>query len=145
MKKRLIKAGVLAVIFIAALVISSLVINRGTDDDVVDMGAPSLPRISFLFHEKEINPLFGYVQEMDLTAMRDTITPLNEDGTLDMYVEKDGNEISSISYTVYSLNGEESYKEGTADVPADGAAGRGGAGVQHHGAVLCLAGGGGLR
>lgn len=120
MKKRLIKAGVLAVIFIAALVISSLVINRGTDDDVVDMGAPSLPRISFLFHEKEINPLFGYVQEMDLTAMRDTITPLNEDGTLDMYVEKDGNEISSISYTVYSLNGEESYKEGTADVPADG-------------------------
>ncbi len=120
MKKRLIKAGVLAGIFIVALFVSSLVINRDMDDDMVDMGAPSLPRISFALSDQEINPLFGYVREMDITAMRDTITPLNEDGTLAMYVEADGNEISGISYTVYSLNGEERYGEGNADVPAGG-------------------------
>ena len=46
MKRRIIKAGVLILIFVAALVISSLVINRGTDDEIVDMGTPTLPRIS---------------------------------------------------------------------------------------------------
>ena len=38
----------LVVIFVAALVISSLVINRGIGDEIVDMGAPTVPRISFL-------------------------------------------------------------------------------------------------
>lgn len=120
MKRRLIKAGVLAAIFVAALVISSLVINRGRDDDIVDMGAPSLPRISFAMGEAEVNPLFGYVQEMDLTAMRDTITPLQNDGSLDMHVEAYGNEISAIRYEVYSLNAEETLGEGSEEMPDEG-------------------------
>ena len=49
MKRRLIKAGVLGAVFFIALVVGSLVINRGTDDKIVDMGAPSIPRISFLY------------------------------------------------------------------------------------------------
>ena len=53
MKRRIIKAGVLILIFVAALVISSLVINRGTDDEIVDMGAPTLPRISFMVNEND--------------------------------------------------------------------------------------------
>ena len=75
MKRKIIKAGVLIVVFIAALVISSMVINSGTDDEIVDMGAPTLPRVSFTVDDREVNPLFGYVQDMDITAMRDTITP----------------------------------------------------------------------
>ena len=43
MKRRLIKVGVLAAVFLIALVVGSLVINRGTDDKIVDMGAPSFP------------------------------------------------------------------------------------------------------
>ena len=38
MKGRITKAGILAGIFIIAIVISSLVINRGTDDKIADMG-----------------------------------------------------------------------------------------------------------
>mgnify|MGYP007002744598 CR=1 FL=1 len=49
MKKKLIKAGVLLVIFAAALVVSSLVINRGSRDRTADMGAPTLPRVWFTF------------------------------------------------------------------------------------------------
>ena len=39
MKRKIIKAGVLIVVFIAALVISSMVINSGTDDEIVDGSA----------------------------------------------------------------------------------------------------------
>ncbi len=112
MKRRVIKGAILGVIFIAALIISSLVLNRGAEDEIVDMGAASLPRISFVVDGREVNTLFGYVNDMDVTAMRDTITPLEADGTLPMNLEADGNEISRIQYEVYSLNGEETYKTG---------------------------------
>ena len=120
MKKRIIKAGVLIAVFIAALVISSLVINSGTEDEIVDMGAPTLPRISFTVDGTEVNPLFGYVQDMDITAMRDAITPLGADGSLTMNIEDDGNDISDIRYEVYSLDGEDMYADGEADVPDEG-------------------------
>ena len=120
MKRRIIKAGVLILIFVAALVISSLVINRGTDDEIVDMGAPTLPRISFMVNENEVNNLFGYVDEMDITAMRDTIIPLQTDGTLVMNLETDGSQVSGIRYEVYSLDGSETYKEGEAELPEEG-------------------------
>ena len=123
MKRKIIKAGVLIVVFIAALIISSMIINSGTDDEIVDMGAPTLPRISFTVDQREVNPLFGYVQDMEITAMRDTITPLNADGSLTMNIEKNGREISDIRYEVYSLDGEEKYTEGKVEVPEeDGAA-----------------------
>ncbi len=112
MKKRVIKIGVLIIVFAAALVISSLVINRGSDDEIVDMGAPVLPRISFTVDGRQVNILSGYVGDMEITAMRDTITPLESDGTLQMNLEADGNEISSIKYEVYSLDGGETYKTG---------------------------------
>ena len=112
MKRRVIKTGVLVIIFAAALVISSLVVNRGTEDEIIDMGFPTLPRISFAVDGKNVNTLFGYVDDMDITAMRDTITPLESDGSLSMNLEADGNKISGIKYEVYSLDGEETYKTG---------------------------------
>ena len=93
MIKKLIKAGVLLIIFVAALIVSSLVINRGSGDQIVDMGAPTLPRVWFTLNGEKVNVLSGYVRDMDIPAMRDTITPLEADGTLYMTVEKDGNEI----------------------------------------------------
>ena len=57
---------------------------------------------------------------MDITGMRDTITPLEIGGTLPMNIETNGNEINGIQYTVYSLDGTETLKEGEAAVPAEG-------------------------
>ena len=119
MMKKLIKAGVLLIIFVAALIVSSLVINRGSGDQIVDMGAPTLPRVWFTLNGEKVNVLSGYVRDMDIPAMRDTITPLEADGTVDMTVETDGNEISGVQYTVYSMDGEEVYTEGDAPELSD--------------------------
>ena len=54
--------------------------------------------------------------------MRDTITPLNADGSLTMNIEKNGREISDIRYEVYSLDGEEKYTEGKVEVPEEDSA-----------------------
>nr|WP_294494690.1 C39 family peptidase [uncultured Mediterraneibacter sp.] len=119
MKRRIIKAGVLLAVFVAALVISSIFINRGTDDKIVDMGAPTLPRISFFVGGTKVNPLFGYTQDMDITAMRDTIIPLEQDSSLTVGIEANGNQIDSIRYEVCSLDGEDQYTEGEAELPGE--------------------------
>ncbi len=120
MKRRLIKIGVLTVVFFTALVVGSLVINRGTDDKIVDMGAPSLPRISFLLGDQTVNPLCGYVRDMDITTMRDTITPLEQNGSLSMNIEGDAGQVRDIRYEVSSLDGKETYMEGKEEVPENG-------------------------
>lgn len=120
MRNRIIKVGVLAAVFILALVVSSLLINRGTDDKIVDMGAPLLPRVSFYVGDTEVNHLSGYTRDMDITAMRDTIIPLETDGSLQMDIEADGTQIDSVRYEVYSLDGEEKYTTGEAAVPEEG-------------------------
>lgn len=110
-KKRLIKAGILAGVFLIAIIVSSLLTNRGTADLTVDLSQPTLPRISFTVQGKNVNALAGHVDEMDITAMRDTITPMEENGTLQMAVDADGNEIQAIHYEVYSLDGVDIYKK----------------------------------
>ena len=47
MKKRMRKAGILLVVFVAAIFVSSLFMNNGVDDQIIDLGDPTLPRISF--------------------------------------------------------------------------------------------------
>lgn len=111
-KKRIIKAGVLTVIFLLAILISSLITNRGNDDARVDLGDPTLPRVSFVVKGEEINHLQGYVNEMNIAAMRDTITPIERNGNLQMLIEPDGNDISEIFYDVYSMDGKEVYASG---------------------------------
>ena len=41
MKKKIMKAGILIVVFCAAVIISSLVINKDVSDEAADMGAAS--------------------------------------------------------------------------------------------------------
>lgn len=96
-------------VFLLALVISSLIVNRGTEDETVGLGEPTLPRVSFEVEGKNVNTLIGYVNEMDITAMRDTITPVGTNGILVMNLERNGCEISGIRYEVYSLNGEDTF------------------------------------
>ena len=70
MMKKLIKAGVLLIIFVAALIVSSLVINRGSGDQIVDMGAPTLPRVWFTLNGEKVNVLTGYVRDCLLYTSR---------------------------------------------------------------------------
>ena len=103
------KVGILIVVFVLAILISSLILNQGTRDITVGFSDPALPRVAFDVRNQRVNALEGYVDEMDITAMRDTITPIADNGRLDMYVEADGQEIAGIRYEVYSLNGEDVY------------------------------------
>lgn len=111
-KDRWKKVGILIGVFLLTLVVSSLILNRGTDDITVGLSDSRLPRVAFDVRGRKVNALSGYVDEMDITAMRDTITPIDSNGSLDMYLETGGQEVAGIRYEVFSLNGTEIYLQG---------------------------------
>ena len=109
------RIGILSGVFLLALVVSSLLTNRGTADQTISLGDPTLPRVSFSVEDHTVNILAGYVDEMDITAMRDTITPVPDNGILTLGLEKKGNEIENVQYEVYSLDGGTTYLQDTVD------------------------------
>lgn len=112
MKRKLKNIGILAGVFIFAVILFSYITNRGNTDLTADMEAATLPRISFETGGYTVNALVGYTREMNLTAMRDTVTPLTVGGEAMIRLETYGNEIQNFRYEVFSLSGETLYGSG---------------------------------
>lgn len=109
-KKRLIETGILIVIFVVAVVIFSFLTNRGNENTTAGLDGASCPQVSFEVNDYSINPLEGYVKEMDVTALRDTITPVIR-GRLNAYINAGESAVTEIDYEVYSLDGNEKLYE----------------------------------
>ena len=110
MKKKIIKSVVLSLVFLAAFFLSSNYINRGTTDMTADMGQATLPTISFKVDDEIVNLTAGHVNDMDLTAVRDMVTPVKGQ-SVEVVLQSYGKEISSLDYEIYSMDGEEKLLE----------------------------------
>lgn len=117
-KKRIIHGGILAVIFIIALVVFSLITNQGDDSMTADMGSATFPQVSFSYDGYNVNTLSGYSREMNIPAIRDTITPVNN-GTLGMDIHAFDNTITKVKWKVYTLDGQDVLQEGEEKKPAE--------------------------
>lgn len=105
-KKKLINGGIILATFILAVIVFSAIINRGSDKQVSDMSAPSLPQIAFATKEYQVNQISGYTKAMDLQAMRDVITPVYA-GKLRVKLLPYENTLTKLKYSIYTRNGEE--------------------------------------
>lgn len=107
MKDRVIKIGVLTAVFIVAVLVFSFITNQGNSDMTVEMDAATFPTISFVSEGDEINHLVGYKNEMNIPAMRDTITPVNMDNNVEIRINLYEMNPKSLTYEVYTLDGKE--------------------------------------
>lgn len=107
MKERTIKIGVLAVVFIIALIGFSFWTNRGSADMTADMDTATLPVLSFVTEGKEANLLVGHKQEMNVASMRDTIAVYGENETLTVKISYNDIGYDTLKYEVYTLDGKE--------------------------------------
>lgn len=115
MKKIIIRAGVLAAIFIVAVIGFSFITNRENTDMTVDIQSATFPYISFKTGDIEVNPLVGHTEEMDIPTLRDTITPVS-DYKVRMNINE-GAGVKLCKYAVYSLDGEEVLYENIIEQP----------------------------
>ena len=108
-KRHIKNAGILVVVFVVAVIVFSYFTNRGNDNMTADMGAATFPQITFSCGEYTVNTLSGYAEEMEITSVRDVITPVTK-GRLEANILAYDNKINSIRYRVYTLDGAEELK-----------------------------------
>lgn len=118
MEKKLKEIGILAVIFVVAVFVFGKLTNQQNADMTADIGNATLPQVSFSYDGFRLNPLVGYKEEMDITTMRDTITPV-VNGRAIMDIEMYNNVIDEVKYSLYSLNGEEKIVEASVEEIAE--------------------------
>lgn len=114
MKKLLTRVGVLTVVFVVAVLVFSRMTNQGNDNMSVDMGAPQLPRISFVTNEYEINSLAGYEEDMEIPSIRDTVTPING-GMVNLQLQNSRKDIKKLTWQVFTLDGKECLQQETVE------------------------------
>ena len=106
----LIRVVVLVLVFIGSIVVFSKMINRVTPDVAEVMSNTTFPLIYMKRDGVSFNCLHGYSREMDVSYMRDSITPLSSNRELDLQIQTFGTTVDSISYEVLRLDGTESLE-----------------------------------
>ncbi len=107
MRKKVIKPVVLSVVFLTALIVFSIVTNQDNKDLTAAMAEPTLPIVELYQGETGVAQLRGYVSEMDVTAMRDTIIPVDKKRLLPLTVSCYGKKkINGMRYEIRSMDGE---------------------------------------
>lgn len=104
-KKYLIDGEILTVVFILAVILFSYITNKENNNMTADMGAATRPQVTFSYNGYALNSLPAYTREMDVTAVRDTVTPVTN-GRLEMNLKAYDNTIHKLTYVVYTLDGE---------------------------------------
>lgn len=106
MNKKYVKPIVLTVVFLISVLVFSMLTNKVNIDSTTTMDEASLPVMHFVYDDKVINELHGYVQEMDMLSMRDGLVPIGEERALHLEIMTYGNEVENLSYKIRSMNGE---------------------------------------
>ena len=84
--------------------------TRGNDDMMTDIGNAVLPRVYFTVDGYSVNSLNAYAEEMDITTMRDAITPVTGK-KVTMNLNTDEMDVTSVDYAVYTLDGKKKLSE----------------------------------
>jgi hypothetical protein len=104
MKKIGIRIGILSVVFVVAVLVLGYFINKESVNITADIPEAILPKVSFQSGETTINTLRGYVREMDITTMRDTLTPVSNH-KVRMNIIKTKENVEAFTYELLTLDG----------------------------------------
>lgn len=106
MKKTIIKAIVFLMTFIISLLVIGKLMNKDQNNMTMEMAAATLPVIVMERDGFSYNHLNGYVNPMDLTVQRDTITVLDENRETAIKVNTYGRNVTGLYMEVRSVDGK---------------------------------------
>ncbi|RKI90508.1 hypothetical protein D7V94_13880 [Parablautia intestinalis] len=105
MKKAIIKGVIVSFVFMITLFVVSNIMNKGNTDMTMEMGKATYPIISIEYEGFHINELHGYADAMEVSQMRESITPLGEGRKIELRINPYGRKIEEIAFEVRSLDG----------------------------------------
>ncbi|MBQ1193767.1 MAG: hypothetical protein IIX45_06565 [Lachnospiraceae bacterium] len=106
MKKIFLKLVILFMVFVATIgIYFAITIEKNELKEEV-MPAATLPVVSIVYEDMDVNTLHGYTISMDGRYMRDSITPLTSQRMINLNIDMYDNVIAGISYELRSLDTE---------------------------------------
>ena len=103
-------AAVFIAVFVAAVLVSSRMINKATPDVASSMAGSTFPLVSMQRDGIDFNCMHGYCREMDPSQIRYSITPLTGDRSITLKIQTFGAAIDSVSYEIVTIDGTQSLE-----------------------------------
>ncbi|MCM1135634.1 MAG: hypothetical protein NC400_08675 [Clostridium sp.] len=105
MKRTVIKSAIVICVFLMALLVANKVMNQGNVDMTVEMGEATIPVISVRYGGFHINEMHGYLEDMEVSQLRESITPLAAGRKITLEIDTYGQTVEGISFEVRSPDG----------------------------------------
>ena len=105
MKKAIIKGTVVLSVFIMALIVISNLMNQGNTDMTMEMAGAAYPVVFVDYNGYKLNQMHGYSQAMEVSQMRESITPLTSGRRISLEINTYGTLVKGIGFEVRSLDG----------------------------------------
>lgn len=105
MKKTLLKSLVFVIVFVISIVVIGKFMNKDHNNLTMELAPASLPIITMERDDIAYNQLHGYVEPMEISFQRDTITVLDENRGSNIIIDCYGREITSVSMQVRNVDG----------------------------------------
>ncbi|GFI47835.1 hypothetical protein IMSAGC019_03161 [Lachnospiraceae bacterium] len=105
MKKTIIKGAIVATVFFMTILIVSRMMNQGNTDMTTEMGKAVYPVISVNYGGFHLNEMHGYKEAMELSQMRESITPLAPGRKITLDIQPYGTMVQGVAFEVRSPDG----------------------------------------
>lgn len=104
-KKFFVKFVVLALVFLAGLTGTVILLDNEKTDNRGDLNPPSLPEVMMSVDGVVVNRMYGYKQKMQVDFTRDSLTPLDTGKELNFVVNPYEAKVKSLAYEIRTSDG----------------------------------------
>lgn len=94
---------ILVMIFIGSIFIVNKLSNVGVNDVSVEMEQATLPIVYVRYKDRFVNTLHGYTGKVDTTYFRDTITPMDNSQTIELWANQGEDQYDAYEYELRSM------------------------------------------
>ncbi len=106
MKKTIFKILYTIIVFIISVLLIGHFTNAENVDMTGSMAAATFPMISFMEGTNEVNPVHGYVNEMDVSHLHGSVLPVDETRKVTFKLNTYGESISGLRFEVRQISGD---------------------------------------
>ena len=93
------------IVFAAAVFVLSKLSNGDNADMTARMQPATLPIVTLVTDEGDVNPLHGYLSDVDVNYMRGTVLPIGQDRSFSFRVNTYGNKVWDVGFELRSIDG----------------------------------------
>lgn len=108
----LVRVAMMALVFAITVYLVNIFQNRNRKNLSVEMKEAELPLAYVGFGDTLLNCMHGYTGDVDLTLLRDSITPIDENKNIEICVEKSDKYGMTYSYEIRSIAGSSLIEKG---------------------------------